>query len=89
MRLRHPASTSVPYNVTGGAGVEFATELRQPGPTSYLGRWDGHTYAPAATTTLNPATIGVAGGSQPHNNIQPVTVLNYCIALYGIYPSHS
>jgi microcystin-dependent protein len=35
---------------------------------------------------LNPATISVTGGSQPHNNIMPTLVLNYCIALQGVYP---
>jgi len=28
-----------------------------------------------------------AGGSLPHNNLQPYLVLNYCIALQGIFPS--
>ncbi|GFN33782.1 phage tail protein [Paenibacillus xylaniclasticus] len=30
--------------------------------------------------------ISVAGGSQPHNNMQPYTTLNYCIAVRGIFP---
>lgn len=29
----------------------------------------------------------VQGGTQPHNNMQPYLGLNFCIALYGIYPS--
>jgi microcystin-dependent protein len=42
------------------------------------------------SVTLNNATIGLSGGgSQPHNNIQPYVVLNWIIALYGIYPSQS
>jgi microcystin-dependent protein len=35
---------------------------------------------------MNPAMIGVAGGSLPHNNMQPYLTLNFCIALQGIYP---
>ena len=35
-------------------------------------------------SALNPAVIGVAGGSQPHPNLQPYTVLNFCIALTGV-----
>jgi len=35
---------------------------------------------------LNPQTIGLAGGNGPHNNIMPTLVLNYCIALQGVYP---
>ena len=28
----------------------------------------------------------VAGNDQPHNNMQPYLVLNYCIAIDGIFP---
>ena len=28
-----------------------------------------------------------AGGSQAHNNVQPVIAINYIIALQGLYPS--
>src|SRR4051812_33181774 len=32
-------------------------------------------------TALEPSSITSAGGSQPHENMQPYLVLNYCIAL--------
>ena len=38
---------------------------------------------------LNASTIANAGGSQPHNNMQPYAVVNYIIALVGTYPSRS
>lgn len=38
-------------------------------------------------TTLATGTIGNSIGGQPHNNLQPFLVLNFIIALYGIYPS--
>ena len=41
------------------------------------------------TPTGSMAPPGVAGGSQPHNNLQPYLVLNYCIALVGIFPSQN
>lgn len=41
----------------------------------------------AATAPLNTSAIGSAGGSQPHENIQPYLVINYIISLFGIYPS--
>ena len=31
--------------------------------------------------------LTVAGGSVPHNNMQPYLVLNWIIALYGIFPT--
>jgi microcystin-dependent protein len=40
-------------------------------------------------TSLNPASIGAAGGSQPHNNIQPYLCVNFIIALQGIFPSRN
>lgn len=43
-------------------------------------------YAASADTTLNAAAIGSAGGSQPHNNMQPYLALTFCIAVQGIYP---
>jgi microcystin-dependent protein len=41
------------------------------------------------TTTMNAATIGPAGGNQPHTNVQPFLGLNFCIALEGIFPSRN
>ncbi|MBX9806769.1 MAG: tail fiber protein [Flavobacteriaceae bacterium] len=38
---------------------------------------------------LNPASITNIGGSQPHLNMQPFLVLNFCIALQGIFPSQN
>lgn len=47
-------------------------------------------YGPASgLQPLNPASIGQAGGSQPHQNMQPYLVLNYCIAIQGVFPSRN
>ncbi len=35
----------------------------------------------------NGPTIAPTGGNQPHNNLQPYGVVNFIIALQGIYPS--
>lgn len=39
--------------------------------------------------TLAPSTLSSVGGSQPHFNLQPYLVLNFCIALTGIFPSRN
>jgi microcystin-dependent protein len=44
------------------------------------------TTAPAQGLTLKPQTIGFAGGNVPHNNLMPTLTLNFCIAMYGIFP---
>ena len=38
---------------------------------------------------LAPACVSTQGGNQPHENCQPSLVLNYCIALAGIFPSRN
>lgn len=38
-------------------------------------------------TTINPETLSPVGGNQPHENRHPFTVLNWCVALQGIFPS--
>ncbi|WP_374581744.1 phage tail protein [Pseudoduganella sp.] len=38
-------------------------------------------------TQMAPATVSSVGGSQPHLNMQPYLVLNYVIALQGVFPS--
>ena len=43
----------------------------------------------APTTTLHPSASKTVGGSQPHANMQPYLVLNFCIALQGIFPSQT
>ena len=40
-------------------------------------------------TTLNAQSISIAGGSQPHPNIQPYLCINFLIALEGIFPSRN
>lgn len=41
------------------------------------------------TGTLAAAAVGLAGGGQPHANMQPYLTLNVCIALQGIFPSRN
>jgi microcystin-dependent protein len=37
----------------------------------------------------NSVTVAPTGGSQPHDNMQPYVVGNYCIAVEGIFPPRS
>lgn len=40
-------------------------------------------------SALNPGAIGLTGASQSHENMSPFLVLNFCIALNGIFPSRN
>lgn len=39
--------------------------------------------------SMNAGCVSNTGGSQPHENRQPYTVLNFIIALQGIFPSRN
>lgn len=43
----------------------------------------------AANATMAPTAVSQAGGSIPHTNIQPYLVVNFIIALTGIFPSRN
>jgi microcystin-dependent protein len=46
-------------------------------------------YQPPAGAPLTPMAFQAltpAGGSLPHNNMQPYLTLNFCIALQGVFP---
>lgn len=68
------ASSSV-----GNAVVPTGAVLASPLNLSYR--------PPDSLTTLHPSTVANVGGSQAHLNMQPFLVLNFCIALQGLFPS--
>src|SRR5262249_26130968 len=46
-------------------------------------------YATSSDNSMKPANIGPTGGNQPHENMSPYLVLNFIIALQGIFPSQN
>jgi len=46
-------------------------------------------YRSSINTTLAPNSVTNFGGSQPHENRQPYLVINFIIALQGIFPSQN
>jgi microcystin-dependent protein len=68
-----------------------ATLVTPPGNTpNILAAVTGAQYGSAQNlTTLTPDTVTNIGGSQPHENRQPFLVLNFVIALQGIFPSQN
>lgn len=51
-----------------------------------VGRTPESAYGTGPSIPLAADAIAPAGGSQPHNNMQPYLVLNYIIAMQGVYP---
>lgn len=67
----------------------FPANLAVPGPSASFSRSNpGQAYSTITTNLVSFAgnAIAPAGGSQPHNNLQPYLALNFCIALQGVYP---
>jgi microcystin-dependent protein len=46
-------------------------------------------YGTTISETMSPQALATTGGSQPHQNMSPYLVLNFCIALQGIFPSRN
>jgi microcystin-dependent protein len=67
---------------TGGA-VIAAGNLLAASPSQLYQQPDANLVA------MNPAAISNVGGSQAHLNMQPFLVLNFSIALQGIFPSQT
>jgi microcystin-dependent protein len=69
--------------------ADQATLVTPPGNTpNILATVTGNQYGPPTNlTSLTPGTVLNVGGSQAHLNMQPFLVLNFCIALQGIFPS--
>src|SRR5213082_3600975 len=65
--------------------------LQNPAPTVILAKSSqGNAYQSVVNvnlTLLAPQALTTAGGSLPHNNMQPYLTLNFCIALQGIFPA--
>ena len=63
-----------------------------PGTSVHLGTiTSGNLYAPPPTLSptfeVMAACVTPAGNSNPHNNMMPTLVCNYCICVDGIFPS--
>ena len=76
------ASTTAGDNRNPSTRV-FATSTNSSSALNMYGPSNG------ALVPLNPQTVSPAGGNQPHPNLQPYSVINFCIALSGIYPSRN
>ena len=56
---------------------------------AYLGLVNNAYTAPANLVAMAAGEISNTGGSQPHQNMQPYLVLNFIVALQGIFPSRN
>jgi microcystin-dependent protein len=58
-------------------------------PANMLGAFNNGYRGPTNLIAIQPGTITNVGGSQAHENRQPFLVMNWCVALIGVFPSHN
>ncbi|MEP6819607.1 MAG: tail fiber protein [bacterium] len=75
-----PTHTHIPTANSGAASVGL--------PAGNFWSATG-SYAAQPNNTMNPAGTTPTGGSQAHDNMSPYLVLNFIIALQGIFPSRN
>jgi microcystin-dependent protein len=46
-------------------------------------------YNETSDSQMAANAIGTAGGSQPHDNMQPFLVMNFILSLFGVFPSQT
>jgi microcystin-dependent protein len=76
----------MPYHTHGAATASDTSQLTPVGNYWAPNTGGNNTYSATAAGIMSPNAVGVSGG-QPHSNVQPYLVVNFCIALVGIYPS--
>jgi microcystin-dependent protein len=77
-----PAHTHVPV---GSSTVGSLTSASG----NVWGASNANPYSATSNGAMNPATVLPVGGNQPHENMSPYLVLNFIIALQGIFPSQN
>ena len=95
--------SEMPQHNHGALAVAASADAGNPGhiPASNKALGQAHAATAAGAIDVNlygtgapskvfaPQAIANTGGSQPHLNQQPFLVLNFCIALTGIFPSQN
>ena len=82
-----PAHTHSVSASSGGGDAD--TPVGNVFSMAHAGKTPAHMYAAAAgsvPTVMGAQALAPAGGGVPHNNLQPYLVLNFVIALQGIFP---
>jgi microcystin-dependent protein len=80
------ATTDVGTTVTSSGNQLGTPQVGSP----HTGFTKGNIYSGTAPNTSLAATaITNTGSGLPHNNLQPYQVLQYCVALQGIFPARN
>lgn len=84
--------TQMPAHTHTAVATSAAATSTVPGSTLLPGAVSGDSFYVNTTTgntavTMSAQAVTIAGGNQPHENCMPTMTVQYCIALFGIFPS--
>jgi microcystin-dependent protein len=84
-------TTQIPAHTHNLVGITEAGSTSVPtgAMLANAGALDKEYGTPGTLTSMNLKAISTTGGNQPHENVQPYLVVNYCISLVGIFPSRN
>jgi microcystin-dependent protein len=80
--------SEMPVHTHAVNGSNGPANLQAPASDRVLGRANNNVYLdnPANLVPMAFESLATAGQGFPHNNMQPYLVLNFCIALQGVFP---
>ena len=80
-------TTEIPGHAHGLAATTASADRANPASPNALGQPADPVYSPAGANAMtHPTTLGVVGGHQPHDNLQPYLAMTFIIALQGVFP---
>ena len=89
-------TSEMPAHTHSAKGNDGDGQFPTPGTNTWAGpgadrglNWYNDMTGSPATALMSPMALNVIGGSQPHNNMMPYCVVNFCIALQGVFPPRS
>jgi microcystin-dependent protein len=87
------STAQLPAHTHAFVASSSIASLDAPAGTAEFGGLDADTMYSGtivgdAVSTAN-ATVSQVGGNQPHDNTMPTLAANFCIALFGIFPSQN
>ena len=78
----HNANAKTAGTAADPSGVLWGNPSGRPAPNFFAD-------ALGTPQLMSTTALANSGGGQPHNNMMPYQVVNFCIALQGIYPPRS
>jgi microcystin-dependent protein len=80
--------SEIPTHAHAATASSNVADLGSP-QGNYCAVESSNAYSTVADSTMASQAIPNTGGNQPHDNMSPYLVLNFCIALVGIFPSRN